>query len=50
MVDYSETNIWVVYRNFRQLYLKVGKNSLVEYSLTIFGGNNQVVLTMIDAM
>ena len=50
MVDCFDLNEWIMLRDFRQLNLKVGKNSLIEYRLSVFGYKNDMVVTLVDTV
>lgn len=50
MVDGFEMNHRIVLRNLSQLCFQIGKNSLVEYGLSVFSDDHNMVVTEIDIM
>ena len=50
MVDRLKSNWWIVTSDFRQLSIKIGKNSLIKYFFPILGYQNYMVITMVDAV
>ena len=50
MVDRLKPNWWIVTGDFRQLSIKIGKNSLIKYFFPILGYQNYMVITMVDAV
>ena len=50
MVHFPESDQGIVLGDFRQLNIKVGKNSLVKDFLPKLGGDNYVVFAVVEAM
>jgi hypothetical protein len=50
VVHFLKFDEWVMFSNFRQPDVEVGKNSLVEDCFPVLGDNNNVIVTSIDAM
>ena len=45
-----EPNQWIVFRDLRQLLVKIGKNSVIEYFLSVFCNQYYVIIAMVDTM
>ena len=50
MVYLFENNRWIMLGDFRQLDIKVGKDSLVEHRPSVFSTDHDMVIALIDTM
>ena len=45
-----ENNRWIMLSDFRQLNIKVGKDSLIEHRPSVFSTDHDVVIALVDTM
>lgn len=50
MIDLLENNRRIMLGDFRQLDVKVGKNSLIKHRPPVFGADDDVIVALINTM